>query len=73
MQAVFDQIAASQSSTLFPHLILGIAEAFLDFAFELIAPPVSGGEIIIGELAHFSLTLPENCFQLPAIRSDLQT
>jgi hypothetical protein len=36
---------------LFASLILGIAIAFLDLAFELVAPPVNGIEVVIGEFA----------------------
>src|SRR5438105_2884338 len=43
--------------------------ALLDLAFELLAVAVYRGKVAVSELAHFSLTLPTNCFQSPSIRS----
>jgi hypothetical protein len=48
---MFDQIVLSQSSTSLRTLILGVAVAFLKLAFELVAPTIDSGQIIIGQLA----------------------
>ena len=50
----------------FSDLILGDALALLNLALELIPFAVDGSEIIVGEVPHFSLTLPFICFQFPS-------
>jgi hypothetical protein len=49
-------------------LVLGIAVALLELAFELFAAALDDVEIVVGELAPFSLAEPLNCFQLPSMR-----
>jgi hypothetical protein len=58
----------NQSSTSFRTIFLCQTVTLLDLALELIALSVHSGQIVIGELPHFSLTLPLACFQFPSTR-----
>jgi hypothetical protein len=50
-----------RSGRLEPIVILGVAVAFLNLAFELVASAIDGGQISSVSLPHFSFGLAQSC------------